>query len=136
MKDPEFINIETSESDAGKTIKKAEESKNTIESLKEHNPELTPNSRIHFDEDNINKDYLTARNQPTKRIEMVNSKRKKAKDSMSSKVGKSFGLKKKSVQISDPESLTKSAKPIKKDKNVRHKVNHSLIDYNEKDSIK
>ena len=81
---------------------------------------------------------MTARNQNTQRIDMVNSKRKKAKESMGEEntKKKTFGMAKKSVQISDSNSLSKSTKATRKVNKIKSKINQSLIDYNEKDSVK
>lgn len=105
-----------------------------MEELKESNPELTPNSQFELENLNLKKSYMTARNQNPERIDIINSKRKKAKDTIGSKLQKTFGLKKNSIQ-SEATSLQKSFKSPKKQKG-RTKINQSLIDYSEGKSVK
>ena len=79
---------------------------------------------------------MTARNGTKDRIELVTSKWKNAKDTLSSKVKNSFGVTKKSVQHNDSELLSKSTKTGIRRTKIKNKVNNSLANYNSNKSVK
>lgn len=136
VKDEKIINIETIDVPNDRVTRRSEIKVNTMEELKEPNPELTPNTHFELENDDIRKGYTSAREPKKSRVDMINSKRKKAKETIGSRLQNTFGVHKKSVQQTDPGSLIKSFRASPKKQRVKSKLNQSLADYTGGKSIK
>lgn len=120
----------------GIVTRKSEHLVITMEELKDHNPELTPNFNSETENNPPKRDYMTARHETKNKLKTVKNRQKKAKDTSNSKVQKTFGIPKKSVQHIDSGSLSKSTKTNIKRTKIKSKINSSLIDYNSNKSVK
>mmetsp|Transcript_33713 Transcript_33713/g.33206 ORF Transcript_33713/g.33206 Transcript_33713/m.33206 type:complete len:326 (-) Transcript_33713:166-1143(-) len=134
-KGDKIINIETIEPADDIVTRKSENNFIKLEELKENDPELTPNSNLELDSDEAKKGYNTARNQPNTRIEIINKKQKKAKDTIGNKLKKAFGMKKPSQQ-KEAKSLACSFVGSNTKPKIKTKVNQTLVDYNGTKSVK
>lgn len=103
------------------------------------NPELTPGTHFDMQQDYSARGYMTARNNTRDEIEIVNT-RVEARDteSKSKLQKKTFGLQKKSIQPSDVSALGKNVKIMAKNSKskIKNKINKSMLDQTEKESIK